>query len=164
MEHTRIETLLQELQREPQRFFGHAFSFSWWVRGGEPGSPSDKLTLEGERGAVNGKYIRARFDPARDPHIYSEKFTGNIDRSRAAALLQRLFESSLYATELKEENDRGMRDIRKETWTFSRGNVQAEKTLYEPLPPSLDNLRSLCRDITDQLVRSGKSSTTAPAA
>jgi len=146
-----MNELARQLHRGRTAFFSQPFSFSWWLRGGEPGSPSDKLTLEGSRGAVNGTYIRARFDPARQPPTYSEAFKGAVDEDRAADLLRPLFESRLFREAYKEESDRQMKDLQKETWTFSRRDAGYTKTFFEPLPESLENLRAICRTIEQQL-------------
>jgi hypothetical protein len=147
----RMDRLVRQLTDSASVFFSEPFSFSWWLRGGEPGSPSDKLTLEGDHGSVVGTYIRARFDAEHEPQSYSEKFARVVDTHQASAILQRLLESPLFRERLKEESDRGMRDVQKETWIFTRGTDQFSKTLFEPLPDSLAGLRTLLRGLIRQL-------------
>jgi hypothetical protein len=153
-----MDALAQKLTSARSNFFSEPSSFSWWLRGGEPGSPSDYLVLEGERGSVTGTFIRARFDPDHEPPNYVESFKGPVDPNRVFTLLQQLFASPLFRQKFEEEDDRGMRDLQAETWTFSRGGITYKKTLFEPLPASLEELRKLCREIAEQLVRYGQRS------
>jgi len=144
---SKLNKLVQQLAHERSAFFSQPFSFSWWLRGGEPGSPSDKLSLEGDRGSVKATYIRARFDQDHTPLFHTDKFAVVIDTDHAVKILGRLFESPLFREHFREESDRGMRDIQKETWSFERGSTQYSKTIYEPFPASLEDLRSSVRDL-----------------
>jgi len=148
-----LNELVQKLRSGQNAFFSQPFSYSWWLRGGEPGSPSDKLTLEGDRGSVQGIYIRTRFDPKREPPFASETFRGAIDVDCASSVLLCLFESSLFRERLVEENDRGNRDLRQETWKFDRDGIHLSKTLFEPFPESIEALRETSRDLEDRLAR-----------
>jgi hypothetical protein len=113
------------------------------------------LALAIERQAVVGTYIRARFDTKREPPSYAESFKGLVGADRALALFQQLFASQVFRQTFQEEDDRGMRDVQAETWTFSRGDQNFQKTLFEPLPANLERLRQSCREIAEQLVQHG---------
>lgn len=147
-----MNELARQLAENRSAFFSHSFNFSWWLRGGEPGSPSDKLVLEGHHGLVSVTYMRARFDIEHEPPNHSETFHGKTDLDRASVILQDLFSGPLFREQqLKDESDRSMRDIRKETWTFDRGEEHYEKTLSVPFPKSLDRLRMLVHELHQRL-------------
>lgn len=152
----RLRKISEQLIHAPKLFFSEPFGFSWWLRGGEPGSQSDKLDLESTGGIIQGTYVQARFDRKREPPTYSEKFSRTVDAAHAAAILKGVFDSELFSKHFNEEDDRGMRDIQKETWTFSRGNEQFTKTLFAPLPESLAALRQLIREQADYIAHKGR--------
>src|SRR5437870_5606919 len=122
---SQADQLFQQLRSAPQTFFSEPLGLSWWVRGGEPGSPSDKLSVEWTRDAGKATYIRARIDHGRKPPAYSETFTAPLDQNQFSRLLRLAFESPLFRMDFSEEADRGMRDVKKETWRFQRGREDA---------------------------------------
>lgn len=148
-----LDRLAKQLAHSPAAFFQDPFTFTWWLRGGEPGSPSDNLVLQGDRGHVKGTYIRARFDPTHRPPVHSETFSGAVPLYRVSAILTSLFEGSLFREPTNEEEGEGeMRDARKESWLFRTAKVDLSRTLLEPFPKAIEPTRALCLEIAEELV------------
>jgi hypothetical protein len=148
-----MDRLAKRLANDHLTFFQDPFSFSWWMRGGEPGSPSDNLKMECNRGIITGTYIRVRFDPSRTPPLYSETFTGPVPLRRAADVLKSLFENSLFRGSGNGEQESGMRDARKESWVFRNPQIDLSKTFIEPFPEALETPRALCMHVAEALVQ-----------
>jgi hypothetical protein len=150
-----LDMLANQLAHNPDAFFQHPFSFTWWLRGGEPGSPSDNLVLQGDHGQVKGTYIRARFDPKHQPPVHSETFSGVVPLHRVSNILTLLFESSVLREPVNEDHGEGeMRDAQEESWRFQDPKVDLTKTLFEPFPKAIEPMRALCLEIAEQLVPS----------
>jgi len=142
-------------------FFHSPFSFIWWQRGGEPGSPSDSLTLENAQNEaheikeIKATYNRGRFDPKERPPVKVEKFVGTLPVSEVQNLLGVLFDSPVFRSHSEGENP-DIRDVRKETWGFRNADANVTRTFPEPFPPEFDPIRELCQKLANELAAQHK--------
>lgn len=129
--------------------------FSWWVRGGEPGPgwTSDALEVRHAGGRVVALYTRSRTVFDNRMVSRADEFEMEVRPEMLGELARMLLATGLFARTLAEEDDRGMRDILKETWELQRGVDRLAKTLYEPFPAELEDLRVTCRNLCREMVR-----------
>lgn len=151
-----------QLQQDEPLFYAEPFCFVWWVRGGEPGSGSDLLEVSGDGKRLQGKYIRARFQPGQHPPMLSEQFVAPLTPPRASAILQPVLASPLYRSRLDAEQKPAWADLLKENWELRKGRVDVKKTLYEPFPDSLAPARTALRALSEYLAKNGTRSVLAP--
>jgi hypothetical protein len=162
LSHTECDKMLIVLEQHQDEFFAEPFHFSWWVHGGEPGSPSDYFELFGEGGRIIGKYVRARFNPDKMPPMVSEQFTASLRSSEAAKVMLPALKSELFCASFAQEHKPEVADIQLETWELRKNDSEAQKTLYEPFPRELESLRLACRKTIDFLMESGEHTLRTP--
>lgn len=151
-----IDGLAAALRQDPGRFFAQPVSFTWWLRGGEPGSGSDSLKFSSDGGGIHAIYIRARFNADYRPPMLSEQFAGDLNVKQAAGILGPMLDSPLFREDLPQEQKPRIADLQKETWEFARGAVTLQKTLHEPFPDQLASSRAACREVQEYLTKTGQ--------
>jgi hypothetical protein len=151
-----IDGLAAALRQDPGRFFAQPVSFTWWLRGGEPGSGSDSLKFSSDGSGIHAIYIRARFNADYRPPMLSEQFAGDLNVKQATGILGPVLDSPLFREELPQEQKPRIADLQKETWEFARGAVALQKTLHEPFPDQLASGRAACREAMEYLTKTGQ--------
>jgi hypothetical protein len=151
-----IDGLAAALRQDPGKFFAQPVSFTWWLRGGEPGSGSDSLKFSSDGGGIHAVYIRARFNADYKPPMLSEQFAGDLNVKQATGILGPVLDSPLFREQLPQEQKPRIADLQKETWEFARGAVNLEKTLHEPFPDQLASGRAACREAIEYLTKTGR--------
>jgi hypothetical protein len=153
------ETEEREILREldPATSTTAALRFSWWVHGGEPGPDyvSEALDLTRTRQGIQAVYVRAVFDFKRTPHQATERFAGTLTQAQLASTLGSVLRSKLFSRTLPEERDPSVADNLRETFQLGHASRELEKTLFEPFPEGLEEIRALCRSLIEELKQKG---------
>lgn len=125
---------------DPQAFLTKPLLLRWWVHGGEPGSPSDVLTIEGSAGKFEAIYRRVRYDFSRSPPQQVDEARRPMPTDAVMQLLDNMF-GALFRQRLPEEDGHDLADARQEQWDLQQGARGLTKVFHEPFPTSLGPLR-----------------------
>jgi hypothetical protein len=147
----------RESAEDPRELLGKPFLFQFWLRGGPPGQgfTSDKIEVKGDGHRIQGRFVRARFDPSYEPPFLAEEFSATLTNSQCIPLMRSFFQTNMMEKTHPSEQEPPVADILKETWELSWDGRHSRKTFFHELPSELEALRKLVWALAGDLEKDG---------
>lgn len=134
--------LAASLRSDAAAFLATPLMLRWWVHGGEPGSPSDAITVTGADGAFSARYQRVRFDFAAVPPQKTDEISRPVAVAVAEAIAHDMLAGPLFRHALRGELPADLADARRERWDLQHGAAALTASFVEPFPEALAALRA----------------------
>lgn len=116
------------------------------MHGGEPGSPSESIAINGAAGVFNVVSQRVSFNFAATPVRQVDEFRQVLHGDALQPLLDDMLQGVLFRQHFAEEDSHGMADAKQEQWQLRRGRKTLTRTFHEPFPQLLTSLRERLAD------------------
>jgi hypothetical protein len=136
------DDLAAALRHDAAAFLAAPLMLRWWVHGGEPGSPSDAITITGTDGTFDARYQRVRFDFSAVPPQKTDEVARQVSAAVVQPIAHDMLAGPLFRHALRGEMPADLADARRERWDLQHGKAALTVSFVEPFPDALAALRA----------------------